>query len=88
MWPEIAQTCAELGIMAGLVLYFVWRTSQREDRLAARIEAVEEYNRTRLEALAIESNAVARDSTTAINNNNAILARLENRVERLEQRAA
>lgn len=45
------------GIPLGLVIFFVWRDWQREKGLTARINQLQDYQKSRLETIAINSTA-------------------------------
>lgn len=45
---DLVDAAAQLGIMASLVLYFVWRSGVREKRLNERIQTLENFIRNQL----------------------------------------
>ena len=43
------------GPWVGLIIFFVWTGHKREERMATRLDALEDYQKNRLEVMAIES---------------------------------
>ena len=66
----------EFGPLIGLVLFFVWRDWKREDKLAARVEALEAYQRETLVEL-------LKDTTVTLTHNAECLKWIGRIVERV-----
>jgi hypothetical protein len=75
---ELAPLLQEYGIMVTLVLFFVWQSWKREQRLAGRIDTIEgEYTAT-LKELVRRSNDVIAANTEIMEQLKRHLARIEN----------
>ena len=75
---ELAPLVQEYGVMVALVLFFVWQSWKREQRLAARIDTIEgEYTAT-LKELVRRSNDVIAANTEIMEQLKKHLARIDN----------
>ncbi len=83
-FTEMIRGAVQIGVMSVLVIFFVWETSRREERLAQRVKALEELNANNMSSMLNDTRDVLRDATQAIENNNAILIRINTRIEQLE----
>jgi hypothetical protein len=52
---DFLQLLKDFGPFAGVILFFIWRDWKREDRLVARVEALEKYQVDVLSDLVKES---------------------------------
>ena len=52
---DLIQFVQSLGLPAALVLFFVWQSKLREDRLSERLGRVEDYYRNEFSALVREN---------------------------------
>jgi len=77
---EFISVLQEFGPLAGVVLWFIWRDWQREDRLTSRIEKLEDEQRSILWPL-IEK------ATTVIAQNTEVMERLESSLTRVSSNA-
>lgn len=57
------QLLKDFGPVVGIILFFLWRDWQREDRLVARVEALEKYQQDTMAALVKESITVIAHNT-------------------------
>ena len=74
---ELAPLVQEYGVMVALVLFFVWQSWKREQRLASRIDTIEgEYTAT-LKELVRRSNDVIAANTEIMEQLKKHLARVE-----------
>lgn len=74
---ELAPLVQEYGVMVALVLFFVWQSWKREQRLAGRIDTIEgEYTAT-LKELVRRSNDVIAANTEIMEQLKKHLARVE-----------
>jgi predicted PurR-regulated permease PerM len=75
---ELAPLVQEYGVMVALVLFFVWQSWKREQRLASRIDTIEgEYTAT-LKELVRRSNDVIAANTEIMEQLKKHLARIDN----------
>lgn len=51
---ELVELFNTVGI-PGLILYFIYQSQKREEQMSARISSLEEYQKTRLESLSLQS---------------------------------
>ena len=63
---EFLQIVTQIGWPAGLVVFFVWLSWKREERLANRLDEVENYVRDHQAAIVEESIRAQKDNTTAL----------------------
>ena len=73
MMDIFLQIAERFGLPAAILAYFIFRdycsqktTITRESRMSDRIQSIEDYQRTKLEGIAVESMAVSKASTIAI----------------------
>lgn len=62
---ELLSLAKDVGVLAALVIFFIWRDSKREARLVDRIEALETWCRQELAELVTETQKVIGDNTAA-----------------------
>lgn len=62
-WLEILKL---LGPTATLIGFFVWRDYHREKRMSARLDLLEDYQKTELRDIAVASNAALMANTEAL----------------------
>jgi hypothetical protein len=75
---ELAPLLQEYGVMVTLVLFFVWQSWKREQRLAGRVDTIEgEYTAT-LKELVRRSNDVIAANTEIMAQLKKHLARIDN----------
>jgi hypothetical protein len=67
---EMIELLKQFGPLAGLCLFFIWRDWKREDRLTARVEKLEEEQRSIILPL-------VEKSTNVIARNTEVMDRLE-----------
>lgn len=67
---EMLELVKQFGPLAGLCLFFIWRDWKREDRLTARVEKLEEEQRSIILPL-------VEKSTNVIARNTEVMDRLE-----------
>jgi len=60
---DFAALMHDFGPVIGIILFFIWRDWKREDRLVARVEALEKYQQDTLESLVRENIAVIAHNT-------------------------
>lgn len=53
----------DFGPVVGIIVFFLWRDWQREDRLNARVEALEKYNQETLVSLVKQAIQVIAQNT-------------------------
>jgi len=61
------------GVPLCLVVFFIWQDHKREQRMIARINEVEDYQKTRLESLVIESQSLLKESNKLIAENTRVM---------------
>lgn len=66
----------QYGPLAGAVVFFIWRDWKREDRLSARVEKLEDEQRSIILPLVERSTAV-------ISQNTEVMERLERALEQM-----
>jgi len=71
----------QFGVPLGLVVFFIWRDWKRESSMSIRIEKLEQFQKERLEAIAIES-------TKVLATNNIVIAKVLELLERIERNYA
>lgn len=74
---ELLDFLKEFGPLAGAVLFFIWRDWRREDRLATRIEKLEDEQREVILPL-------VERTTNVIVQNTAVMSRLETTLEHMK----
>jgi len=60
---DYGQILQDFGPVAGVILFFIWRDWQREDKLQDRVESLEKYQQETLSSLVKESIAVIAANT-------------------------
>lgn len=76
---EVVAGVAQLGLSVVLVIFFVWQSSRREERLAAAISQMQQFQQTELLK-------VAERSVAAIEAGNRILAEVVTSIEECHAR--
>lgn len=81
---NLISSVGQLGIMAGLVVFFVYQSKQREDRMASRMDHVQTFVQTEMlaaikdESTALrESNQLTKECSKVIEENTIVMKRLE-----------
>lgn len=56
----LGSTAVSAGLPAALVVFFVWNSSKREDRLVAKVDSLETYQRTEMATMIENGNKAHR----------------------------
>ena len=77
------QILTDVGVLAGLVVFFAWTSWQREVRLARRIDHLEAFYETKLVTIVESSTTHLKTNSDALRKNTETMQRL---IERLRDR--
>lgn len=62
---QVLQTITEIGYPAGLVVFFVWLSWKREERMNSRIREAEDYIRNQLTVISEKTTQSIDENTVA-----------------------
>ncbi len=79
---ELGWVIRNLGPLAGVIVFFIWRDYRREDKLLTRVQELEAEQRKVVLPLVKDCSAVVAKNTLVMEQNIKIMERLERIFER------
>lgn len=64
---EFLELLKQVGPIVGIIAFFIWRDYKREQAMTQRMQALEDYQREKFEALAVKTNALMQELVRTIN---------------------
>jgi hypothetical protein len=75
------ESITQIGIVASLLLFFVWQSSKEKVAMSQRISTIEDYTRNELSMLAKDGVLVINNSNRAISDNTIAIAKLCDKID-------
>jgi tagatose-1,6-bisphosphate aldolase non-catalytic subunit AgaZ/GatZ len=75
------ESIAQIGIVAFLLLFFVWQSSKEKAAMSQRISMIEDYTRKELSTVAKDGLLAINNSNRAISDNTIAIAKLCDKID-------